>query len=217
MADLAALAADAGRLLSQSELHGAVCGLAAGGAGPAAQQGGLVRDLVQLVGSDALADAQSLDAFVEASVADFFAQDMGFQPLLPDDAAPISARVQAIAEWCGAFAAGYAAAAVPETGHAQATGKRGAQNGRLAPADERPAVAAGHTTAAQQACPADEAADAAQRAELLRDFVSISGVELDGEDGEEAEAALLELQEYAKVGALLLASGAQQAEGHGRD
>ena len=67
-----------------------------------------------MLGSDALADAESIDAFVQASAEALFAEDMGFQPLLPGDEAPMDDRVRAIAEWCGAFAAGYGATGAPQ-------------------------------------------------------------------------------------------------------
>lgn len=223
MADLAALAVNAGQFISQSELHGAVCGLAAGGAGPNADGcagGDLLRELMELLGNDALTDAASVDAFVQASLPALFAEDLSFRPLLPEDEAPIAVRVQAIAEWCGAFAAGYGAAHGARTGrpspreavnrgaqedHPSQTGTADGQGGSLS----APGIwAADHPS---QKDAADEQAD-----ELLRDFVAISGAVLDDED-DGAEVALVELQEYAKVGALLLAAGMRQAEEDGRD
>ena len=174
LADLAALAASAGPFISGSELHGAVCGLVAGKVerlGNGCADDGLVQELIDLLGSDALADAGSIDAFVRASSEALFAEDMGFQPLLPGDDAAVADRVQAIAEWCGAFAAGYGAAG------------------------------ASH----------DE-----QSEELLRDFIAISGVVMEDEDEDTADAALLQLGEYAKVGALYLATDVRRRT-HGDD
>lgn len=112
LADLAALAACAGSFISESELHGAVCGLMAGKAErpEKGRAGDILQELIDLLGSDALADADSVDAFVRASSEALFAEDLGFQPLLPGDEAPLADRVRAIAEWCAAFAAGYGAA-----------------------------------------------------------------------------------------------------------
>lgn len=112
LADLAALAACAGPFISESELHGAVCGLMAGKAEcpEDGHAGDVLQELIDLLGSDALADADSVDAFVHASSEALFAEDLGFQPLLPGDEAPLADRVRAIAEWCAAFAAGYGAA-----------------------------------------------------------------------------------------------------------
>lgn len=167
LADLAALAADAGPFISESELHGAVCGLVAGGA-DSLKNGGdsLLQELIDLLGSDALADADSIDAFVQASSEALLAEDLGFQPLLPGDEAAVADRVQAVAEWCGAFAAGYGAAG--------------------------------------------GASDDEQSEELLRDFIAISGVGMEDEDEDTAEESLLELEQYAKVGALLLVTEAQR-------
>ena len=170
MADLTALAVRASQSISICELHGAVCGLAAGSArslGGDEEAPDLLQALIELLGSDALTDAESVDEFVRASLDALLADDLSFAPLLPDDDAPIAVRVQGIAEWCGAFAAGYGAQPVAE----------------------------------------DE-----QGEELLRDFIAISGAETDGEDDETAEAALSELEQYAKVGALLLATGGATAD-----
>lgn len=174
LADLAALAACAGPFISEAELHGAVCGLVAGRAERPAggcAGGDVLQELIDLLGSDALADAEGIDAFVQASAEALFAEDMSFQPLLPGDEAPMDERVRAIAEWCGAFAAGYGAAGAPQ----------------------------------------DEDSE-----ELLGDFVAISSAVVQDEDEDTAEAALLQLEQYVKVGALLLATGARRGadEGH---
>ena len=165
MADLTALAVRASQFISISELHGAVCGLAAGSARSLdenAARSDLLQELIELLGSDALTDADSVDEFVRASLDVLQADDLSFAPLLPDDDAPMDARVRGIAEWCGAFAAGYGV----------------------------------HPTA-----------DDEQSEEVLRDFIAISGAEAEDEDDESAETALSELEQYAKVGALLLATG----------
>ena len=170
MADLTALAVRASQSISISELHGAVCGLAAGIARSLdedAEERDLLRELIELLGSDALTDADSVDEFVHASLDALMDDDLGFAPLLPDDSAPITERVLGIAEWCGAFAASYGTQPVAE----------------------------------------DE-----QGEELLNDFIAISGAEIHDEDDETAEAALSELEQYVKVGALLLATGGATAD-----
>ena len=176
MVDLMALAECASRFVSAAELHGAVCGLAAGRMrgrqGPFAEDA-LVEALIALLGSESLEDGESLEDFVRASLSELFAEDMSFQPLLPGDDAPVAARVEAIAEWCGAFAAGYGACQAPAQG----------------------------------------LAEDAQSEELLRDFVAISGARPEGQDDEESETAMMELREYAKVGALVLAYGALHDDG----
>ena len=170
MADLTALAVRASQSISISELHGAVCGLAAGIARSLdvdAQERDLLGELIELLGSDALTDADSVVEFMHASLDALMADDLGFAPLLPDDDTPIAVRVLGLAEWCGAFAAGYGAHPVVE----------------------------------------DE-----QGEELLRDFIAISGAEVRDEDDETAEAALSDLEQFIKVGALLLATGGATAD-----
>ena len=177
LVDLMLLAERAIRFVSAAELHGAVCGLAAGQArGHRSEIDAevLVEALSALLGSDALQDEESLEAFLQASLAALFAEDLSFQPLLPTDDAPLAVRVEAVAEWCGAFAAGYGACQ----------------------------TAAG------------DLMEDGQSDELLADFVAISGAQAEEQDDEEAEAALVELTEYVKVGALLLVSGAGD---HGGD
>lgn len=171
MVELTLLAERAIRFVSAAELHGAVCGLAAGqarGHGCEIDAQALVEALIALLGSDALQDDESLDEFVQAGLSALLAEDLSFQPLLPTDDAPLAARVEAVAEWCGAFAAGYGACQAAKGG----------------------------------------VTEDGQSKELLADFVAISGAQAEEQDDDEAEAALVELTEYAKVGALLLVSGA---------
>ena len=105
MSDLEVLALQASHDLSAAELHGAVCGLLSANA-DAFQ----LEHLWLLMGEEALSDQMAVHAFVEASVEELFAEDMRFLPLLPDDNEPIALRTQALADWCGSFAAGFAAA-----------------------------------------------------------------------------------------------------------
>ena len=170
MADLTALAVRASQSISISELHGAVCGLAAGISRclhEDAEERDLLRELIELLGSEALTDADSVDEFVQASLDDLMDDDLGFAPLLPDEDAPIAERVLGIAEWCGAFVARYGTQPV---------------------------------------------ADDEQGEELLSDFIAISGAEIHDEDEESAEAALADIEQYVKVGALLLATGGVAAD-----
>ena len=156
MTDLTALALNASLTLSSSELHGVVCGLAVCGADDFE-----LSTLIELVGADALSDADCVSEFVEAAITALLAEDLRFQLLLPDDEAPLAARAEALAEWCAAFLAGLGA--------------------RL--------------TEAQ--LPRDSR-------EIIGDFVAISELEVDIEETEEVEAELVELEEFAKVGTLLL-------------
>ena len=176
---------------------------------------------MELLGSDALTDAASVDAFVQASLPALFADDLSFRPLLPEDEAPIAVRVQAIAEWCGAFAAGYGAAHGARAGRPspREAVNPGAQEDHPSQQDAATSSPASSASSSIWAVDHPSPKDAAdeQADELLRDFVAISGAVLDEEDDDGAEAALVELQEYAKVGALLLAAGMRQAKEDGRD
>lgn len=177
MSDLTALALDAAHQLPVAELHGTVCGLAVchGAAVP-------VQDLVALVGADALTDQRAVEAFVAAAVEALEGDDMGFAPLLPEDDAPLEPRLEALGVWCSAFLAGLAAGLA----------RRG-----IGSLDE---------------CP-DEVR------EIVRDFAAISQVDPDaaGRDpdaaadarrsrtaGDSEEADLVELEEFVKVGTLLI-------------
>lgn len=156
MTDLPALALNASLTLSSSELHGVVCGLAV--CGPDDFE---LSTLVELVGADALADADSVGEFVEAAITALLAEDLSFQLLLSDDEAPLADRAQGLAEWCAAFVAGIGA---------------GLTEVEL-PVDTR---------------------------EIVRDFIAVSELEVDIEETDEAEADLVELEEFAKVGVLLI-------------
>ncbi|MDP6375056.1 MAG: UPF0149 family protein [Pseudomonadales bacterium] len=105
MSDLDVLALQASHGLSSAELHGVVCGLVAADAGAFN-----LERLLLLVGEDALTDQFAVHAFVEAVMTELFAEDMRFLPLLPDDDETLADRTVALAQWCGSFAAGFAAA-----------------------------------------------------------------------------------------------------------
>src|SRR5690606_11660861 len=110
---------------------------------------------------------------------DLQAEDLTFAPLLPDDDAAIEERLEALGQWCGSFLAGLAAGLA----------RRGA--------------------ASLDDCP-DEVR------EIVRDFAAIAQVDPStafaagpgaGEpSAEAAEADLFELEEFVKVGALLIMS-----------
>jgi uncharacterized protein YgfB (UPF0149 family) len=169
--------------LSVSELHGAVVG--AGVAGPELY---VPQVLIDLLGADALADLDSVQAFVNAALDALQAPDMSFSPLLPDDEEPLEARIEALSEWTAGFLAGLTAgfeaqgdidyADLPETAREIV--------------DDFAAIA--------EADP-DSVADAV---EIEDSGMEVSGAEASGT--EIAERELLELQEFVKVGALLLRS-----------
>ena len=66
-------------------------------------------DFVQLAGADALSDEESVSEFVRSSLDELFSEDMGFQPLIPDDSELLSARLAGLAEWCAGFLSGFGA------------------------------------------------------------------------------------------------------------
>jgi len=58
---------------------------------------------------DALTDETNVEAFVSASIESLMADDMSFAPLLPEDDADLDLRLTAVAEWCAGFLAGLGA------------------------------------------------------------------------------------------------------------
>jgi uncharacterized protein len=104
VSDLELKAQDASSVLPATELHGMVCGFAAGN-----PQSFSLSDFVQLTGSDVLSTESAVEAFISASLDEFYAQDMSFLPLVPDDEAPLSARLSGLAQWCAGFLGGFGA------------------------------------------------------------------------------------------------------------
>jgi hypothetical protein len=156
LTDLSALGLDASLTLSLSELHGVVCGIAVCNADDFE-----LSTLVQLVGTEALADEESVGEFVEATITALLAEDMSFQVLLPEQAAPVAERAQALAEWSAAFVAGLGAAL------------------------------------AESEMPKDTS-------EIVRDFIAVSELDADLEETDDSDQELAELEEFAKVGTLLI-------------
>ena len=98
--ELVALAEQAVRQLTTTELHGAACGVLAGGGG--------ADDLLQLLGADALTDSASLAEYWRANAVYAFDEDMRFAPALPrDEEAGLAERVDALAQWSASFLAGF--------------------------------------------------------------------------------------------------------------
>lgn len=155
--ELETLAQTAAPQLEPAELHGTVCGMAA--ARPMQFE---LPALVDLLGTDVLSDTDSVQAFVAATLDEYFAQDMEFQALIPDDDTPLAQRIVGLATWCAGFLSGFGAAC---------------------------------------AVPYQSLADEIQ--ELIRDFISISGLSEDEEESDHNEASLMEVYEYVRVGAVL--------------
>ena len=188
MADLTALALNAVDTLSVAEIHGVVCGLAIW------QDGDFhLQELIDLVGVDALTDESSVEAFVNATDEALRAEDMSFAPLLPDETAPLDGRLDALAEWCAGFLAGFAAAGSP----------RGLESLDLLPEEVREIVG-------DLSVITDIDVDAFASA----DGVGAQGAASDASDGTDAaEADLMQIQEFVKVGVLLILSSITQPAG----
>ena len=104
MSDLEAQAQNASSILPAAELHGLVCGFAAGN--PAEFS---LSDFVQLVGTDALSDEAAVSEFVGGVLDVLFSPDMDFMPLIPDDSEVLGARLEAVAQFTAGFLSGFGA------------------------------------------------------------------------------------------------------------
>jgi len=137
--------------------------------------------LANLLAADAQVDDSALARFVDAAVDQLHADDLGFAVLLPDDdEIDVEQRVTALGAWCGSFLQAFGAG----LGIA-------AETGALGPGDFS-------LTEEVQ--------------EIIDDLAAIAELEsasiADLEDGEAAaEIQLMELNEYVKVGVLLIMSG----------
>ena len=69
-----------------------------------------ITELVALAGDQALTDESAVLDFVGDSLANLRDEDLGFRPLIADDDEPLTQRVDDLAEWCGSFLNGFAAA-----------------------------------------------------------------------------------------------------------
>lgn len=178
MSDLYALALNAIRDQAQSLSISELHG-AVVGIGVCGEQSFSLQSLVDLLGVDALSDENDVEAFVNASLEMLFADDMSFTPLLPEDDAPLDIQATAIGEWTGSFLAGLVAG----------LGEKAAGSFASLPEEVQ---------------------------EIVGDFTAITEIELPGDSaaaageeaaaGEDAEADLLQVQEFVKIGALLVMS-----------
>ena len=87
--------------LSESLLHGAVCGLLCGA--PADSAAGYRRALTDLLDDASRMDEDELDRFIEFAADDLAAPDLSFEPLLPSDEFAMAERIDGLAEWCDGF------------------------------------------------------------------------------------------------------------------
>ena len=95
--------------LSESLLHGAVCGVLCAAPGESAQS--YRRTLTGLLDDIASMDDDELDRFLWLAADDLASPDLGFVPLLPDDDQPLADRVDALAKWSEGFLSAFEHAA----------------------------------------------------------------------------------------------------------
>ena len=107
---LAAASFAAGIAIDPSELHGSLCGYLAGGGRADADDW-----LQQLAVEADVAPASDgvLAQLRSATLAQFDAQDFGFELLLPGDDATLAERADALIGWCNGFLGGFGLAAPP--------------------------------------------------------------------------------------------------------
>jgi uncharacterized protein YgfB (UPF0149 family) len=103
--------ANVGAVVAVAELHGGVCGALCTSDSRAAAR--WLRDCLddQRLEAPTGEVARELDELIDASLAQLGDEDLGFEPLLPSDDAPLDERVEALALWCHGFLAGLGATA----------------------------------------------------------------------------------------------------------
>ncbi|MFZ2755048.1 MAG: UPF0149 family protein [Lysobacteraceae bacterium] len=142
-----------------SELHGALCGWLAGGGEDSP------RWLSQVLVDDAVtapAAGSALDRLRQTSVAQIEDRDFGFELLVPEPEASLTARSSGLFDWCRGFLGGFGLAA-----------------GAHPPLTE-------------------------ESGEALADIAKLAAATPQDEGDEEDEAALIEIEEFVRVAALLL-------------
>lgn len=87
--------------LSESLLHGAVCGLLCGA--PDESFANQRRALTDLLVDASRMDEDELDRFIEYAADDLASPEFTFEPLLPGDEFAMSERIEGLAEWCEGF------------------------------------------------------------------------------------------------------------------
>lgn len=181
----------AGVVLALPELHGGICGALCAGGPDAA-----LRWLEQALVDDQSADDDAASVvplraalleLVDASLRMLDAESLAFEPLLPNDDALLEEQVQALAAWCQGFLAALGENA-PEVAGGRASGQR-----------RRPSERASE---GEPAAEHDSRGAPAEVAEILADFAEISRAGLtedEAADRDQADFALAELKEYARV------------------
>lgn len=195
--------ARAGAILALSELHGGICG-ALCASGPAAAETWLDEGLIDEPEAGPQTDLRgALHDLVTASWEYLSSTTLEFEPLLPDDDAPLGEQVEALAAWCHGFLGGLGFAA-PDLGMPGATAPDGSP---LAGEATAPLARSRGAAGRAQDAAADGNGDGAHAAavhldEICADFVEISRAGLtddDAADRNRADFALAELREYVRV------------------
>ena len=137
-------------------------------------------ELIEVLDPGLAGDELALEAFVAAACSTLADDDFGFQPLLPGDTAPLAERLEALGRWCDGFLRAFA--------------------GGLALAPDF--LGDGESDFGLPA----------ELQELLDDFAAIAEVETELDEADEpdeadTEAQLVELEEFVKVGVLVIRSG----------
>jgi uncharacterized protein YgfB (UPF0149 family) len=93
--------------VAAAEAHGTLCGTLVTDGNHTAS--GWLADLhpAAATGDDALRSRNLLETVFEETRAALGGLDLEFEPLLPDEDAPLAARVDALAAWCGGFLYGF--------------------------------------------------------------------------------------------------------------
>ena len=91
--------------LSESLLHGAVCGLLCGSADESAES--YRRALTDLLADVERMDEDELERFILFAADDLASPDLTFEPVLPSDEYDMVDRVEGLAEWAAGFLNGF--------------------------------------------------------------------------------------------------------------
>jgi len=169
---------DSGALLALPELHGGISGALCAG-GPAAAERWVDEFCADHEATNLAAVEGPVHELVRATWQMLADGELAFEPLLPDEDAPLDEQAQALGMWCHGFLSGLGASAPDLTLRSARPGGAGA---------------------GAQGAPAAEGA--AEVSEILTDFGEISRAGVDEDDAADrntADFALAELKEYARV------------------
>ena len=97
--------AAAGSTVGAAEAHGCLCGAAS-----ARRDYGVADWLDEILPDGATGETDGLRAVVEGTLTALAGDAMEFQPLLPEDEAPLPERVEALGTWCQGYLYGFGTA-----------------------------------------------------------------------------------------------------------